>query len=188
MPSLPNPDGCRQLLDRRSVLRLGAAACSLVPAPVLARIPWQTERSLAFYNLHTGEATLATYWADGRYLPSELAQINYLLRDFRSGEVKPIDVRLLDMLHTLRRKMDSREALHVISGYRSPKTNAKLAEAGRGVAKRSMHMRGMAIDIRLPGRPLADLRQAAKSLRLGGVGYYPKSNFIHVDVGRVRSW
>jgi uncharacterized protein YcbK (DUF882 family) len=111
-----------------------------------------------------------------------------VLRDHRSDEVSPIDTRLLDLLHTLSDKLDTTSQFHVISGYRSPATNAKLAEKSNGVARHSLHMDGLAIDIRLPGRELADVRRAAIALRSGGVGYYPGSNFVHMDVGRVRTW
>ncbi len=176
--------------SRRGMLRLSAAAgaCALLPAPALANVPRQGERRLAFYNLHTGERTAATYWADGSYLTDGLSEINHLLRDFRTGEVRAIDRRLLDLLYALQDTLDTRDPFHVISGYRSPKTNASLASTGRGVAKQSLHMRGMAVDIRLPGQRLGDLRDAAKALRGGGVGYYAGSNFVHVDIGRVRYW
>jgi len=187
-------------VSRRRLLHLGTAATAiaLLPAPALAAITPRAKpalataetgvRRLAFYNLHTGEKTDTVYWADGAFQPDGLAEIDRLLRDFRTGDVKEIDHRLLDLLHRLHGVMDSTTPFHVISGYRSPKTNAQLAAAGNGVAKRSMHMRGMAIDIRLPGRDLKDLHRAARSLRAGGVGYYGKSDFVHVDVGRVRYW
>jgi uncharacterized protein YcbK (DUF882 family) len=147
-----------------------------------------TERRLAFHNLHTGENLALPYRRNGRYLNDALVEINHILRDFRTDEVCPIDVDLLDLLHRLRTEVGSKAPFEVISGYRSPKTNAKLAAKSNGVAKKSLHMRGMAIDVRLPGCDLRHLRDAAKSLRLGGVGYYAKSGFIHVDVGRVRYW
>ena len=107
---------------------------------------------------------------------------------FRSGEVHQIEPKLLDLLALLRARLETIEPLSVISGYRSPKTNAALHEASSGVASNSLHMQGMAIDIRVPGRALAAARTAALDMRVGGVGYYPKSNFVHVDVGRVRRW
>jgi len=139
-------------------------------------------------NLHTNERVQSTYWADGDYLADGLAAINTVLRDHRTGETHPIDPHLLNMLHLLHLKMDSRREFHVISGYRSPQTNAQLNSKSSGVAKRSLHMQGMAIDIRLPGNALADLRNAALSLQTGGVGYYPGSDFIHIDTGHVRQW
>ena len=110
------------------------------------------------------------------------------LRDHRTGDVHPIDPQLLDLLTHLQQSVDSARAFEVISGYRSPKTNAMLASNSGGVARKSLHMQGMAIDIRLPGKRLKDLRAAALSLEAGGVGYYPSSDFVHVATGRVRSW
>jgi uncharacterized protein YcbK (DUF882 family) len=147
-----------------------------------------TDRTIAFHNLHTGENLKTTYWAEGRYIVSSLKDIDFVLRDFRTGDVAKIDPQLLDLLHILRSRMESGEPFHVFSGYRSPKTNSELAQLSNGVAKKSLHMRGMAADVRLPGRALSDLKHVAASLKLGGVGYYPKSDFIHVDVGRVRYW
>jgi uncharacterized protein YcbK (DUF882 family) len=131
------------------------------------------------------------YCCDGVYQPEALAQLNHLLRDFRQNETKPIDPQLFDLLHELTGTLETDRSLHVISGYRSPATNTMLRERGgshTGVAGKSLHMVGKAIDIRIPGVPLDNLRGAARSLKLGGVGYYPSSNFVHVDTGRVRSW
>jgi uncharacterized protein YcbK (DUF882 family) len=130
----------------------------------------------------------ATYWADGSYQQQGLAEIYNLLRDFRTGVVNPIDTQLLDVLHNLALKLDANKPFHVISGYRSPKTNAMLAKNSSGVARHSLHMDGLAVDIRLPGRDLSSLHRAALSMKAGGVGYYPVSDFVHVDVGRVRQW
>jgi len=144
--------------------------------------------SLAFRHAHTGEQLSVTYRAEQGYLPGSLRRINLLLRDWRTGDVEPIDPRLLDYLAALRRQMDSREPFLIISGYRSPATNAQLAARSSGVATRSLHMEGRAIDVALPDRDLAALRAAALSLELGGVGYYPRSGFVHLDTGPVRSW
>jgi uncharacterized protein YcbK (DUF882 family) len=143
---------------------------------------------LAFKNLHTGESLTTAYRVDGQHLPEASRRIDWLLRDHRTGEVAPISVQLLDALYDLRDRLGTEAPFEVISGYRSPKTNAVLANAGSGVARRSLHMRGMAIDIRVPGRSLRRLRTAAVALKAGGVGFYPKSGFIHLDVGRVRYW
>lgn len=176
-------------LPRRGLV-FGAAALGLSASPLgaVARAALGAERRLSFHNLHTGENLSEIYWADGQYIPAATAAIDVVLRDFRTNEVKPIDHRLLDFLHALRLTIDSDRAFHVISGYRSPKTNKMLSDKSNGVAKKSLHMRGMAIDVRLPGTALANLRNAAMSLELGGVGYYAKSDFIHIDIGRVRSW
>lgn len=159
-----------------------------IAAPAGAGVPDNAPRHLGFQCTHTGECVEVVYWADGRYLPDATTAIDHVLRDFRTSEVHPIDSRLLDLLHSLRSNLGSREPFHVISGYRSPKTNAALQDKSSGVATRSLHMDGMAIDIRLPGREIAELHDAALALRAGGVGYYPASEFVHVDVGRVRRW
>jgi uncharacterized protein YcbK (DUF882 family) len=167
----------------------GAALGVGALAPVsLAQAALSGERRLAFHNLHTGENLATTYWVDGRYIPAATAEIDHVLRDFRTGDIVPIDVRLLDLLHALHAAMDSDAPFHLISGYRSPKTNEALRKRTSGVAKKSFHMKGMAADVRLPGRRLTDLHRTALALKLGGVGYYPKSDFLHVDLGRVRSW
>lgn len=175
--------------QRRRILLLGAAiGLGSMSLPSFAGSAVSSERRLGFYNLHTGESLTTTYWADGRYVASASSEVDFILRDFRTGDVAPIDIRLLDLLHDLRQQMQSDQAFHVISGFRSPATNQKLSHRSKAVAKKSLHMRGMAIDVRLPGRQLDALRRMARSLKAGGVGYYPKSNFIHVDVGRVRFW
>lgn len=185
----------RSSVSRRSFLGMGAAAAvGLAASPALALTPSATPtptlkpRSLALYNVHTGEALATEFWADGQYVPEALSEANYLLRDFRTGDVEPIDPALLELLATMHGMLGARQPFHVISGYRSPKTNAMLRKNSNGVAKKSFHMRGKAIDVFLPDRDLALLRKAAMNMRVGGVGYYPGSGFIHVDTGRVRSW
>jgi len=146
-----------------------------------------SERSLSFYNLHTTEKLQVVYWAAGGYVPESLVQINHLLRDHRNETVHEIDCRLLDLLCQVRTKLDTAEPFEIISGYRSPQTNAMLRSHSDGVAQHSLHMDGMAADIRVPGRSLELIRKVALSMKSGGVGYYP-SQFVHVDVGRVRAW
>lgn len=170
-------------LDRRRFLALGAAL--VFARPTLAATP---ERALVLRNLHTEETLHTVYWADGQYLADPLARIDHLLRDHRSGEVAVMAPRLLDLLFDLNRVLDSTAPIEIISGYRAPSSNALLAAQSDGVAKSSLHTRGMAVDLRVPGRELARVRQAALDLRAGGVGFYPGSGFVHVDVGRVRSW
>lgn len=167
---------------------LAGIVTPLLATPALAARPPAKPRALSFYNLHTGESLDVTYWADGGYIAQGLRETNYLLRDFRTDEVARIDPTLLDLLHDLHGRLGSGEPFQVISGYRSPATNAALAAHSAGVAKRSLHMRGMAIDIRLPDRALIDVRRTAMAMKRGGVGYYAKSNFVHVDVGRPRYW
>ena len=179
-------------MGRRDFLAAGlvtAVACHFPGGAVAAaRRFFSTGRALSFYNAHTGENMKAVYWEEGKYVPHALADINYILRDFRTGEVKEIDIDLLDLPFALLQELESAGPLHIISGYRSPETNALLRIIGRGVVKDSLHIQGKAIDIRLPGYNLKNLQRAAVSLQRGGVGYYPFSDFVHVDVGRVRYW
>jgi uncharacterized protein YcbK (DUF882 family) len=176
-------------LSRRRLLGFViAGSVASIAKPAFAALAAGAPRKLAFYNLHTGEAFTATYWAGGHYIADQLRSIDRVLRDFRTGDIAPIDPDSLDLLHLLQRKLESNQQFHVISGYRSPKTNDMLHRASDGVASNSLHTVGKAIDIRIPGRSLADVRREALALRSGGVGYYPKSDFVHVDVGRVRSW
>ena len=176
--------------SRRNFLKTatGTAAILLAPATALAKPASSGERVLRLQNLHTGESLKATYWAEGQYLAEEMAALNRVLRDHRSNETYNMDQRLFDMLHVLQQQVGNNGTYHIISGYRSPKTNAMLNRKSSGVAKRSLHMQGRAIDIRLPGVELKHLRQAALELKAGGVGYYPRSGFIHVDTGRTRFW
>jgi uncharacterized protein YcbK (DUF882 family) len=174
---------------RREVLRLAALA-AILPWARRTRAAPATEdpRELAFRNLHTGETIDVVYQADGELDRGALREIDWVLRDFRTGQARSIDLRLLDLLWRLRSALGTTEPYEVISGYRSPETNAMLRREGRGVARGSLHVRAMAIDVRVPGRPLAAVRDTALALRVGGVGYYPASGFVHVDVGRVRFW
>ncbi len=147
------------------------------------------EKALSFLNLHTGERLKnAIFWAEGDYIPETLNEINYLFRDHYSNEVSEIDPELMDILFVIRRKAETDRSFNIISGYRSPETNQNLRRTSNKVAKNSLHMQGQASDIRLPGCSLRTLRKIAISLKRGGVGYYPSSNFIHVDTGPVRSW
>ena len=161
------------------------------PALILSRhapASGAPSRTLRFDHTHTGEKLTVTYTAGDRYLPSALMEINRFLRDFRTGDVHAIDPQLLDQLHTLATVTASPAPFEVISGYRSPATNDSLRAHSTGVAAHSLHLDGRAIDIRLADVALADLHQAAVSLRAGGVGFYPGSNFVHIDTGRVRYW
>lgn len=168
-----------------AALGLGRGASA---APSARRLREPPDRLLSFKHLHTGETLDVVYWSEGRYQPGALADVDVILRDFRTDEIIAIDRDLLDLLHAVRRRLGTEQPFHVVSGYRSPETNAMLAAAGRGVAPNSLHMYGMAIDVRLPGIRLAQLRRAAWNLQRGGVGYYSRSNFVHLDTGRVRFW
>jgi len=176
------------LSRRRLIAGAGAAAALFMVRPSHAAIAIGRPRSLKLQNLHTGEKVATEFWADGAYIPGGLADISKVLRDHRNGTVHPIDPGLLDLLYKVQAGLETSSPFHVISGYRSPDSNAKLAAASTGVAKRSMHMDGKAIDIRMPGVELTSLHKAAKVLKGGGVGFYGSSNFVHMDVGRVRYW
>ena len=178
------------ITTRRQFLRAGLGACALLafPAAYANIISQRSEKRLDMLNLHTGERVKATYWVQGRYIPDALQSIDRVLRDHRSGEQHAIDPRLLDLMEYLRYRMGRVQPFHIISGYRSPATNAMLSANSNGVATKSLHMQGKAIDVRLPGVPLATLRKVAISLNVGGVGYYPKSDFIHLDTGTPRNW
>jgi len=177
---------------RRSFLKWSLAAVTMLsgPLPALARsCPCcASERSISLYNVHTGERFHDVYWSAGRYVPEALRDINRILRDYRTEEVISIDARLLDLLYTIRAKFRNEHPFQVISGYRSPRTNEYLRRKGRHVARNSLHMKGKAIDVSLPEVSLAKLHTAAVTLKQGGVGYYPASNFVHIDTGRVRYW
>jgi len=146
------------------------------------------DKKLSFYNIHTGESLKnVVFWEKNAYVPDGLKALNKLFRDHRSGDITKIDLNLLDLLHKIQQKLETQEAFHLISGYRSPKTNDMLHKNSCGVAKQSQHCVGKAADIALPKtRSLRDIQRAAKALQLGGVGIY--SQFVHVDTGRVRYW
>jgi uncharacterized protein YcbK (DUF882 family) len=176
----------QSVIGRRQLLGAAAAFAAGFARPASASA---APRILSLENLHTGEKLRAEYWTAGAYLPDAPKAIVRILRDFRTGEIHPINPRLLDLLSHLHGQMETTSPFQVISGYRSPATNAGLRQGGHsGVASKSLHMEGIAIDVRIPGKPLAGLHRAALSLHSGGVGYYPASNFVHVDIGRVRRW
>lgn len=145
-------------------------------------------RTLSFHHTHTGKNLSVIYYDNESYLEPELQKINQFLSDFRTGDIHPIDTRLLDALYLLQQKTGVTNHYEIISAYRSPKTNANLRNKSKGVAKRSLHMQGKAIDIRLTGISTKTLRDNAIALKIGGVGYYRRSDFIHLDTGRVRYW
>lgn len=175
-------------------LAIGPAALALGARERLAHAGGLLEetvlapRALSMVSTHTGENLQVRYFEGGEYLPDALARLNRLLRDHRSGDVSPIDPKLFDQLHALATCAGCTPHFEIISGYRSPATNEKLRQGSSGVARRSLHMDGKAIDVRLGGVPTAKLRDLALALGGGGVGYYAKSNFVHLDTGRVRTW
>jgi uncharacterized protein YcbK (DUF882 family) len=204
-------------LSRRRFLKWGAlsTAMSLVPCSAVAArslfqpptppekviAPYTThsrnlfqpvtsppEKAVALYNTHTGESLNAVYWVRGEYLPEALSAVDRVLRDHRTDEIKPIDPQLLDLLHAISDELECHHPFSIISAYRSPATNAYLRFMRRGVAEHSLHMDGKAVDLRVPGWASDMVRRVAVELRMGGVGYYPRANFVHVDVGPVRYW
>ncbi|MBN1140592.1 MAG: DUF882 domain-containing protein [Deltaproteobacteria bacterium] len=183
-------------MDRRSFLTAGLlAGCSLAfPLKSWARnalVPdFFAEKVLSLYNVNTGESLeKIPFWENGVYLPQQIEIINHFCRDFRNDSVREIDIRLLDMLFDIRQILNRPQAnIHLISAYRSPETNESLRKKGHGVAKQSFHLVGKAFDIRVEGVELVNLRDAAWRYHQGGVGYYPRSRFVHIDTGPVRSW
>ncbi|MGP1397934.1 MAG: YcbK family protein [Inquilinaceae bacterium] len=177
------------MIGRRQFLAFGATALATsatFPSRLLASSG--SVRSIDLLASHSEERVTIDYWADGWYDPDALARINSLMRDRRSGDVAPIDPGLIDVLHALQTATGTGEPLHVVCGYRSAATNAALARTHRGVARNSYHVKAQAADIRLPGYKLRGLRDLARDLKAGGVGYYGRSGFIHVDTGPVRTW
>jgi uncharacterized protein YcbK (DUF882 family) len=183
------PPSRRAFLHRSAQAMLLGGALGLAGRSARASAP--SLRSLVLDHTHTRERIDLVYAAGEQYLPQALGSLNHFLRDHYSGEVGQIDPQLFDLLHQVRQALGGGVPLsyHIISGYRSPLTNARLRNTrGGGVASHSLHMDGKAIDVRLPGVPLAELRDAALSLKAGGVGYYPRDQFVHIDTGRVRTW
>jgi len=178
----------KKVVQRRHfLLGLGAlAAAGMVPK---SRASSATgSRILQLHNLHTGERCESCYWSDGRYQKAELRKLDRTLRDFRTNQIITMDRALYEQLHYLQMMVGEGREFEIISGYRSPATNERLRQHSSGVAKNSYHTRGQAIDIRMPGVPLNKLHRLALSMRAGGVGYYPGSQFVHIDTGPVRHW
>jgi uncharacterized protein YcbK (DUF882 family) len=176
--------------QRRDFLRksiLLGAGLSVSPYELFAyRLP--VDRTIKLYNIHTSEHLTATYWAKDHFVKSEISKINHFLRDFRTGDVEKMDIKLFDLLYAIQLIRDTDKPFQVLSGYRSPKTNEMLRKKSEGVAKNSFHLKAQAIDINLPGTDLKDLKKLSTFLRRGGVGYYPKSGFMHIDTGPIRYW
>ncbi|MFD1803022.1 DUF882 domain-containing protein [Mixta tenebrionis] len=176
--------------QRRKLLVLGGAAAglALLPDAAFASVSTSRPRILTLNNLHTGE-TLKTEFFNGKnYDLEELARLNHFFRDYRANKIKSIDPKLFDQLYRLQAMLESRKPIQLISGYRSLATNNMLREKGRGVARHSYHTLGQAMDFHIEGVSLSNIRKAALKMRAGGVGYYPRSNFVHIDTGPVRTW
>jgi uncharacterized protein YcbK (DUF882 family) len=179
-------------IDRRRFCKIGAQAalCGIFPVSAIASIDrlLAQKRNLFFFNTHTGQKLDVCYYAQGEYQPEALKKINYIFRDHRTEEIKPIHKGLLNLLHSISMTLDRPTRLHIISGYRSPVTNAKLSKKSKYVVKNSLHIKGKAADIRIPEYDTRRLRNTCMKLKAGGVGYYRKSDFVHVDIGLVRQW
>ncbi len=179
-------------LSRRHFLRLmawtGLISCSSKSVLAAIEDTAPAERSISLYNPNTKDSFNGVYWRAGNPVEEAVHNINHLLRDVRTDDVKPVDMNLLDLIAAMSIELKTVEPFHVICGYRSPKTNDLLRRQNKGVAKNSFHIRGQAADIRLPGQNTDVLRKAAYKLKMGGVGYYPRRRFVHIDVGPIRYW
>jgi len=186
----------KKTITRRDILKAGVLGGLLLPATGVSAVAATRTlmpkgagaMNISFRNQHTGESFSGIYRVGDRYIPEAFEKINSVLRDFRSGEIFPIDPRIIDIMMAMSSESDHKGPFEVLSGYRSPKTNARLRASSDGVAENSLHMTGQAIDLRMPGFSTRKLYNVAGSLRAGGVGYYRQSNFIHLDTGRVRRW
>ncbi|SFT54555.1 Uncharacterized conserved protein YcbK, DUF882 family [Kosakonia arachidis] len=176
--------------NRRKLLALGGVAlgAAMLPTQAFATLSTPRPRILTLNNLNTGESIKAEFF-DGRgYIQDELAKLNHFFRDYRANKIKTIDPQLFDHIFRLQVLLGTRKPVQLISGYRSVDTNNELRAHSRGVAKQSYHTKGQAMDFHIEGISLSNIRKAALSLRAGGVGYYPSSNFVHIDTGPVRHW
>lgn len=196
----------QDMMDRRRFLRLGglsvlggvllcghSAAVAAVTGTDTGRVrvPSATasaQRYLGLHNIHTGENLSCVYWRQGDYDPTAITQVDRLLRDHRTGEIRSIDPALLDQLDAIAQRLQVAPEFHVISGFRSDRTNEALRSRSGNVARRSYHLLGQAVDIRMPNVPIGRLHQTALALRRGGVGLYRQRDFIHIDTGPVRTW
>jgi len=177
---------------RRKIVNCGFAGLAALVTGLYKVMPAQARQtvghSVSIRNAHTGETFKGVYRVGSYYVPAAFRKINKVMRDHRTGEVHPIDPKLVDTLARLQQRCNCKQPIDVLSGYRSPKTNNMLRRNTSGVAKNSYHMKGQAADIRIPGSSTSRVRDMAQGLRVGGVGYYPRSGFVHVDTGNVRTW
>jgi uncharacterized protein YcbK (DUF882 family) len=179
-------------IDRRQFLKLSTLSTIAFLSPAIGfsdnNLRGSKEKSLTIHNPNTQETLSEVYWSNGRYQTIALEKINHIMRDYHTGEITPIDVRLLDLLYELNSESEKSSPIRLISGYRSKKTNELLRRQGRSAAKNSFHLRGMAVDFQLPGTNLHSLFKRAADKQAGGVGYYPRQCFLHIDVGPIRYW
>ncbi len=166
----------------------GATAMAGLTGQSFAKEDFAPDRRLRLANAHTWEKLDIVYWSKGVYLDSSLDKIDFLMRDHRANQSRQMDIDLIDSMHALYLLSGSKERMHVLSGFRTAQTNAALRKRSSGVAKYSLHMEGRAVDINIPDVPTSDLREMAVSMQAGGVGYYRKAGFVHIDTGNVRYW
>ncbi|MEB3702661.1 DUF882 domain-containing protein [Candidatus Bealeia paramacronuclearis] len=175
-------------ISRRQFLIFGGAAalvglsCSTLPALIIPKKPKFSQKKFALTNIHTGESFEGVFWQNGSWVESSLHQLNKILRDRRNGKVHPINAELFHLMHRIQEEAGSKSQFEIICGYRSPETNLMLKKAKKGIAQNSQHIKGNAIDLRLSGLKLRELRDIARTQKAGGVGYYSKSNFVHIDI------
>ena len=186
VPEPAEQPGRRGLL--RGALGLAAAGLALGAPPAWAQMQGGAPRRLSIQRIQTGESFNGIYWQEGRYDREALRQLDWLFRDPRMEEATPMDPRLFDVLHTVSLRLDSDESFQVISGYRAPETNAANASRSRRVSRVSLHMSGMAADVRLPGRDSMGMARTAAAMQIGGVGLYRRDGFVHLDCGPARRW
>jgi uncharacterized protein YcbK (DUF882 family) len=178
----------RQFLKHTGLISMAMGSTPLFAANSPLILPQEDARTLKLKNLHTGERVNTTYWEKGEYLVDGLAEIYFLMRDHRANQVAAMDLTLLNELHHIQQTLDTQQEIYLVSGYRSPETNNKLRQNHEGVAKHSFHMQGRALDFRIPGIRTSYLHKATLANSDGGVGYYRRSGFIHLDTGRKRHW
>ena len=178
--------------SRRHFLKTAGTIATFLASPAaLAKTQKLTgSRTIALHNLHTEEKIKIDYWIDGKYQPEALARIDLVLRDHRANEICSMDPKLIDILHSIQQRTIGSSAKHVevVSAYRSPTTNSDMRRYKRGVAKNSFHTVGQAVDIRVPGFSTRDVYRAALDLKEGGIGYYGRAGFVHLDTGKYRTW
>lgn len=184
-------DGANCLSRRRFLKSVACGTLLAIGSPKIVQAAFtgfSAHKALALEHHHTGETLNLTYYENGRYIYGALDEISHFLRDYHNGEVHRVDPALLDQLYDVKLLLRTYKPFHIVSGYRSPDTNASLRRHSRGVARQSLHMEGRAVDVRMEGVSSHAIRNAALSLYRGGVGYYPRSNFVHLDTGDIRAW
>ncbi len=190
---ISNPTNEQLNVQRRNFLKFGLAGVVASMVPMISAGTAEASNNyatwkIAFRHSHTGESFSGVYRVGNKYLPEAFERLSYVMRDFRTNEVFPMDPRAIDILSVIHRKIGAMDPFETLSGYRSPKTNSMLRHETSGVASNSFHMYGQAVDVRIPGYSTDKIRKIALSLKAGGVGYYPRSDFVHVDTGKVRTW